>query len=180
MMPLAKGFICIGDPLNKPNTNYFIISLGIIGSLVTLFGLSQNPAELYYVCGSTLLFITALYFRLFFFIALEIILIAGHGAILLGIGSILQIALPILLCVQLLIFYYLSNQLTNVFILTGISGIAVLSIGFSYENQWVFFIGSSAVAIYAFYAATKSKVALLWAILNTLFAIIAIAKISLT
>lgn len=178
MTQLAKGYIYVGEPLNKPNQSHLIILAGIIGSLVTLFGLNQNPAQLYYVIGSSLLFATALYFRLLFFIALEIILIAGHGAILLGIGSILQVALPILLCLQLLIFYYLSGQLTNAFILTGISGIALLSIGFSYENQWVFFIGSSAVAIYAFYAAITNKIALIWAFLNTLFAIISIIKIT--
>jgi len=180
MMPPVKGFIYIGDRLNKTWTHFFIILSGVIGALITLFGLTQNPPQLYYVLGSSLLFITALYFRLYFFVALEIILIAGHGAILLGIGSILQLALPVLLCLQLLIFYFLSDQLNNVFILIGITGIAILSIGLSYANEWIFFIGSSAVAIYAFHAALKNQVALLWALLNTLFATIAIATICLT
>ncbi len=103
---------------------------------------------------------------------------AGHGAILLGIGTTLQLALPVLLCIQLLAFYFMSGQLNNIFLLIGITGIAVLSVGFSYENQWIFFIGSFSIAIYAFYTAYKGKtITLLWAILNSLFALIAICKL---
>ena len=111
--------------------------------------------------------------------ALEIILLSGHGAILLGIGTVLQLALPILLCVQLLVFYFLSGRLNNIFLLIGIAGIAVISIGFAYENQWIFFIGSAFVAIYAFYNVQRHRVSLLWAVLNVLFALIAITKIAL-
>ncbi len=138
----------------------------------------QTPAQKYYVIGSAFLLITSIHFKLIYFIALEIILMAGHGAILLGIGTIIQLALPLLLCLQLLTFYFLSGQLNNFFLITGILGIAILSIGFSYENQWIFFLGSFFVAVYAFYTVYKGKpVALLWAILNSLFAIIAILKL---
>lgn len=110
--------------------------------------------------------------------ALEVIIMAGHGATLLGIGSALQWALPVLLCAQLLFFYFMSGQLNNIFLILGIMGIAILSIGFSYENQWIFFLGSSLIALYAFYMAYKEKsINLLWAILNTLFALIAILKL---
>ena len=106
---------------------------------------------------------------------------AGHAVILLKIGNMLQLALPILLTLQLLTFYFLSGQLNNLFLLIGIAGIAFLSLGFSYENQWIFFLGGSAVAIYAFHCTYKGKkIALLWAILNTLFALIAILKLIYT
>ncbi len=136
------------------------------------------PAQVYYVIGSILLLLTSLHFRLIYFIALELILIAGHGAILLHIGNTLQIALPVLLSLQLLIFYLLSGQLNNFFLLIGISGIAFLSIGFAYENQWVFFFGSISIAIYAFYCTFQGKsITLLWAVLNSLFALIAVYKL---
>ncbi|WP_231950716.1 hypothetical protein [Legionella spiritensis] len=96
---------------------------------------------------------------------------------MLHIGPNLQFALPVLLCLQLLIFYYLSGQLNNFYIVIGIAGIAVLSVGFAYENQWVFFSGSSAVAFYAFHRSAKQSIALLWAIMNSLFALIAVAKL---
>ena len=179
-MRLLKGYIYVGDHhLNTRHKNFFYIAIGILGSLVTMYGLSQSPeaAQIFYVIGSSLLLITSIYFRLFYFIALEIILIAGHSTILLKIGTILQLALPSLLCVQLLVFYFLSGRLNDIFLIIGIIGIAFISAGFAYNNQWVFFFGGAAIAIYAFYSARRNPVSLLWAILNSLFAIIALFRI---
>lgn len=176
MMPPQKEFTYDGKVPISTHNKLFVL-LGILGSIISLLGLIKMPAQLYFVAGSTLLLFTALHFKLVYFIALELILIAGHGAILLGIGPALQFAIPILLCVQLLFFYYLSGQLTNLFILIGIAGIALLSIGLAYENQWFFFCGGSAVACYAFYNTSSKRASLIWAILNCLFALIAILKI---
>ncbi|WED44408.1 hypothetical protein [Legionella cardiaca] len=164
--------------MNIKRQDQLFLLIGIIGSCILLLGLTNTPAQKYYVIGSALLLLTSIHFKLIYFIALEMILMAGHGAILLGIGTTLQLALPILLCIQLLSFYFMSGQLNNIFLLIGIAGIAVLSVGFSYENQWVFFIGSFSIAIYAFYTAYKGKtITLLWAVLNSLFALIAILKL---
>ena len=146
--------------------------------MVLLFGLSQDDAQPYYVLGSMLLLFTSLHFRLIYFIALELILIAGHGANLLHFNSNIQFALPILLSTQLLLFYLLSGQLNNFFLFVGILGIALLSIGFAYANQYVFFLGGLSIAIYAFYTTYCGKsITLLWAVLNTLFSLIAIYKL---
>lgn len=151
---------------------------GIIGSAILFLGLTQAPAQLYYVIGSTLLLFAAIHFRLVYFIALELILIAGHGAGLLHIGKTLQIAMPIMLTIQLLAFYFLSGQLNNIFLLIGIAGIALHSVGLVYENQWIFLFGSIAITTYAFYTVSNGKkVAWLWAILNTLFALTAVYKL---
>jgi hypothetical protein len=164
--------------IKKIKDSLFLI-VGLLGGFILLLGVTHTPAQKYYVLGSALLLITSIYFRLIYFIALEMILMAGHSVILLGIGSILQIALPILLCIQLLLFYLMSGQLNNIFLIIGVTGIAVLSVGFAYENQWIFFIGSLSIAIYAFYTAFQGKtVTLLWAILNSLFAVIAILKLA--
>lgn len=162
---------------SKLKDKLFLLS-GVLGACILLLGLTKTPAQIYYVIGSVLLLLTALHYKLIFFIALEMIIIAGHGAFLLRIDSTLQLALPVLLTIQLLVFYLLSGQLNNIFLLIGISGIAILSAGFAYENQWVFFLGSISVAIYAFYCAYQGKsITLLWAILNTLFALLAILKL---
>ncbi|WP_058522430.1 hypothetical protein [Legionella birminghamensis] len=157
--------------------DYFFLLVGIAGAIITLYGFTQFNAQAYYVAGSSLLLITAIYSRLVFFIALELILIAGHGAILLGIGSILQFAIPVLLCIQLLTFFYLIGQLNNIYLLIGIVGIGSLSIGFAYANDWIFFIGGVSLAIYAFSIVKKNPLVLLWAILNSLFALIAIINV---
>lgn len=165
--------------VNSNIKDILFLLAGIVGSIILFIGLATAPSQLYYVVGSTLLLFTSLHFRLIYFIALELILVAGHSATLLHIGTALQIALPILLTVQLLAFYFLSGQLNNIFLLIGIAGIALHSVGFVYENQWIFFFGSLSIAIYAFYVAFKDKkIALLWAILNTLFALFTIHKLT--
>lgn len=157
--------------------DHLLLLTGITGAIITFAGLFTAPSQIFYVLGSTLLLITASKARLIFFIALELILIAGHGVVLLDIGPVTQLTLPILLCLQLLFFYFLSGQLNNGFLLIGIAGIAALSVGLSYVNQWIFLFGSSAVALYSLYYARKNKLALIWGVLNTLFAATALYKL---
>lgn len=162
---------------SKLKDGLFLLS-GIVGSCILFIGLVQTTPQLYYVIGSTLLLFTALHFRIIYFIALELIIIAGHAASFLHIGTAMQIAMPSLLTLQLFAFYFLSGQLNNIFLLIGIAGIAFHSVGFAYENQWIFFFGSLSIAIYAFYAYYKGrKIALLWAILNSLFTLTAVYKL---
>lgn len=157
----------------------YIIS-GIFGSLILLYGNTQDFPQPYYIFGSLLLLITAVHFKLLYFIALELILAAGHSAILLGLGTNAQHALPILLCFQLFIFYLMIGKENSILLLIGIVGIALLSIGFAYNNQWIFFSGSSFIAIYAYYSAYKGRyAAYIWAILNTIFSLIALYKLFL-
>lgn len=162
--------------VNSHNNAY--IALAIIGSVINLYGNIQSFPQFYYILGSLALLITAIHFKLIYFIALEIILSAGHTALLLGVGRYTQLALPILLCTQLFIFYLMIGKENTLLLLIGIVGIALLSCGFSYNNQWIFFIGGSFVAIYAYYNAYKGLYAsYIWAIMNTLFAFSAFYKL---
>ncbi|WP_392537281.1 hypothetical protein [Legionella sp. 227] len=164
------------------------IFLGVIGSLIIVYGLLKyfgtTPPKLYsqlhYFIGGVALLITAIYFRLLFFIALQLILIAGHAAILLGSGPYTQFFLPILLCCQLLTFYLMFGKESSVFLILGIFGIALLSMGFAYNDKWIFFSGSTFVAIYAYYSGYKGLYAsYIWAILNTVIALLALYRIIL-
>ena len=177
-MPLLKEFYFAGNSMNRNGQSPLYLLAGIIGALFAIYTLREEAPQIYYVIGAALLLTTAIYFKLIYFIALELILIAGHGAIFLGIGPVLQVVIPILLCVQLLIYYLLSGQLKNIYRLMGAIGIALLSIGFGYKSQWVFFFGSLLVAIYAIYQVYRGhKVALLWGILNMVFVLNAAFKI---
>lgn len=163
-------------------TNYFYtnryILLGIIGAFIILFGHWQVYPQAYYIIGSSALLVTAFHYQLLYFIALELILIAGHTAILLGLGYYILLTLPIFLCLQLLAFYLILGKQYNFFLLIGILGIALLSLGFNYQNQWVFFSGSLGIAIYAYYCGYQGLYpAYLWAILNTLFTVLAFYRI---
>lgn len=160
--------------------NYYdrYIALGIIGALIILYGQTQNHPQIYYIAGSLGLLITAIHYKLIYFIALEIILVAGHSAILLDVGRYTQVALPVLLCLQLLIFYLMIGKENSIFLLIGIVGIALLSIGLSYNHQWIFFSGSLFIAIYAYHSGYYCNYpSYIWAILNTIFALLALYRI---
>jgi hypothetical protein len=154
------------------------IALAVFGAIIDIYGTFQHFPQIYYICGSIAMLITAIHYRLFYFIALELILTAGHSAIVLGVGPYTQFSLPILLCLQLLIFYLMMSKENSIFLLIGIIGIALLSVGLAYDNQWIFFIGSTSIAVYAYYSGAKGRhAAYVWAVLNTLFAAIALYKL---
>ncbi|STY29205.1 Uncharacterised protein [Legionella wadsworthii] len=164
------------------------IFIGLIGSLIILYGLliyfGTTPpklhSQLYYFIGGLALLLTAIYFRMLYFIALQLILIAGHAAILLGSGPYTQFFLPILMCCQLLTFYLMFGRENSVFLILGIFGIALLSMGFAYNDKWIFFSGSTFVAIYAYYSGYKGiPPSYIWAILNTVIALLALYRILL-
>lgn len=175
MKPLPKAFTSSGK--RDLQLGLFFYTLAITGALVSLFGTTQHPPQPYFVLGSLMLLMSAMHFRMPYFIALELILLAGHGAILLGIGRKLQLALPILLCFQLTVYMLFSGQLHNKFTLLATIAIALLSIGFAYNNQWVFFVGSSFIALYAFVLRNDSPPALIWSGLNAGFSFVALARL---
>ena len=168
-MPSQKAFYSVGS-LNISQIKIILFLLiGVIGAGFILYGFTQQLPQIYYVLGSSLLLITAIYFQFTYFVALELIVLSGHGAILLGIGPVLQLLIPLMLCLQLLVYYLLSGEL-RIFRFIGISGIALLSIGFSYENVWVFFFGSLGISIFALYQVFRGQyAALLRAILNLVY-----------
>lgn len=182
MMQWLRAFTLSGNKTDCHLGSTLMLFVGILGACLTVFGnLYSTAPQFYYVPGSILLLISANYFKLFYFIALEVILLSGHGTILLGIGPKLQVALPLLLSFQLLVFYILSAQLNNLFIFLGIIGISILSIGFAVQNQLIFLIGGISIAAYSFYLyfAQHTKPALIWAVLNSFFALSALCKIIL-
>ncbi len=159
---------------------YRYVFLGILGALAILYGHFFSFPQAYYILGSLTLLITALHYNLIYFIALELILCAGHTAILLDVGFYTRLALPVLLSFQLFVFYIMLGKENNLFLLIGVIGIALLSLGFSYNNQWIFFYGSFFIAIYAYYLGGKGIFpAYIWAVLNSIFAIVALIKLSI-
>jgi len=163
--------------LNTKTKEYFIISIGVLGAIIILLGISIN-SDIDYVLGSTLLLITAFYYKCTFFIALEMIIIAGHGAALLGLGHSSQIILPILLCIQLLFYYLLSGKLNDIYLIVGIIGIVFLTMSLSFGNVLYILLGSIGTAIYSISQVFKGKsIALIWAVLNVIAIFVTIYKI---
>jgi len=155
--------------------------IGILGGLLLCYGLicAESPAKpYYYAAGSFLMLVTAINFRILYFIVLEVILLSGHGSALLKLSPVISVSLPILLCIQLIIYYLLSKTYRDFYLFIGVIGIAIISIGFIVNNQLVFLIGSSFISLYAFFLYCKGiKIALLWATVNAIFALVALVKL---
>ncbi len=163
--------------MSKKTKEYLFITIGVIGALIILFGISVN-SHINYVIGSSLLLLTAFYYKYTYFIALEMIIIAGHGAVLLGLGHNSQIILPILLCIQLLFYYLLSGKLNDIYRIVGIIGIVLLTMAFSFNNILYILLGSIGVAIFSINQVIKGKtIAIIWAILNIIAIFVTLYKI---
>lgn len=145
--------------------------IGLIGGLLLFSGKFNATPQYIWIFASMMLLVCAAHFKLVYFIALELILIAGHLAILLGLGNYLQMSLPILLCFQLIVYYIISDYWRDFFVIPGVIGIAILSIGFAQEESIYFLTGSILIATYAFAEARNKPAALIWAYINTLFTI---------
>ncbi|KTD75016.1 hypothetical protein [Legionella waltersii] len=164
--------------MTKSSYDLRYLTLGAFASLIIIYGHMQITPQKYYVTGSILLLYVAIHYKLYYFIALELILGAGHSAILLNIGPYTQFALPLLLCTQLLVVYLLIGKENNFFLFIGILGIALLSIGFAYNNQPISLLGSCGIAIYGYYSAFNDQpAAFIWAILNTIVALFSLYNI---
>lgn len=148
---------------------------GIIGSAILVYAvifIDTASVHTFYAIGSALMLVTALRFKLNFFIALETILLSGHGASILQINPLVAVSLPILLSIQFIIYILLSGLLTTIFPIIGTIGIACISVGFIVNNQLIFFIGGLSIACYGYYLSLNGKpVALLWAVTNAIFTI---------
>lgn len=153
--------------------------IGIPGAFIVLYGQHSELEQLGYISGSAVLMMTAAWYKQFYFVAMELIQIAGHGASFLNVGVYIQFAIPLLLTIQLLIYYFMTGPLNTVFVVIGIVANCLLAIATSYENQWVYVIGGAGIAAYAYYCvfSKKQKICYMWAILNTIFALTALYKI---
>lgn len=159
--------------VNKTIQDIFVIVLGAVGSVIVLLGQIKTFGTPCFIAGSLALLITALYFRLTFFIALELIILAAYGSHYLQLAPLLQFIIPILLCVQLLAYYMLSGRLNNIFIIIGMIGISLLVVGYVYQQILITEFANLFIAFFSFYTAyNKRSVALIWAFLNTTIFII--------
>ena len=159
-------------------TKDLFIALGFIGAIIILYGATQNHTAIYYLIGGVALLTTAVYFRLLYFIALQLILFAGLSGMALGSGPYTLFYLPILLCFQLFIFYIMYSKENSILLMLGIIGIALLSIGFAYNHSWIYLIGCVFVATYSYYSGYKGMYAsYIWALLNTFLAFLTLYRI---
>lgn len=149
--------------------------LGIPGAIIILYGQHVELPQLTYISGGLLLLMTAAWYKQIYFVAMELIQLAGHGANFLNIGLFIQYAVPLLLSIQLLVYYCMTGPMNNIFLFIGVLANCLLALAFTYDNSWIYLFGGAGMAAYAFYCVFKENQAIcyIWAILNTVFALTA-------
>lgn len=154
--------------------HYVNIAIGVIGMLIACYGnLIHNAItqKWCYLIGAILLFISSILERQKFFIILQIIITAGAAIAFAPIFPWQKAAVPISLSVIAIIYFIVSKQLKDPLTALGCLGIVLLAAGYAVTNPIIFFFGSFILMIYAFISYRRGvAIALIWAILNALFA----------
>ncbi len=178
------------SPYNEPIGDQMAISgkikpgmvLGIAGMLISSAGALAGPSTLQkclFLSGACLLISTSVIERHRLYIWLQAIVIAGTLAAFMPAGQWAKAAVPlcggaIFAIASLPILRRNPNEIL------GAAGVLALSAGFAVSHPAVYLLGALLVSIYSLVEYRRgSKIALLWLILNSVFAataLVALAK----
>jgi len=164
--------------------NHFVnIAIGVLGMTVIIYGnfvSSVTPQKICYLLGGLFMLTTALLERQQFFSVLQVIIVAGTAMALTWFHPAIKASVPILLGVVGSAYFLRRGELKDPLAIVGCSGILFIAVGYAISLPVIYFLGGSALAIYAFSLFFRGeRIALLWAVLNTLFALTALRLIFL-
>lgn len=157
--------------------HYCNIAIGVLGMLIASYAnlLSHGDTQkLSYLISAVLLLLSSILERQKFFIALQIIIVSGTLIAFAPIGVFLKASVPILLSMFAIIYFIATGQWKDRVTGFGCLGIAILAVGYAVTNPVIYFLGAFILAIYSFISYRRGiTIALVWAILNVMFAITA-------
>lgn len=148
--------------------------LGIIGMFIACYGNLSHDINLQkwsYLIGAFLLLISSSLEKQKFFIILQIIIISGAAVAFAPFPPFYKAAVPIILSILAIIYFIASKQLKDPLTAFGCAGIALLAAGYAITDPIIFFLGSVVLMLYSYLSFRRGvRIALLWAILNAVFA----------
>jgi len=162
--------------------NYWVnLVIGIIGMAIACYGnllpYSETQKTCYFV-GALLLLISSILEKQLFFIVLQIIITSGTGIAFAVWIPTFKATIPIILSLLAIVYFTKRGQLQDKTTILGIIAIAVLAAGYAVTKPFVYFLGAVLLMAYSFISFKQGiKIALLWAILNAVFAITAILNL---
>lgn len=156
----------------------------VIGVTFTLIGHHYGYVELrwlFFSIGALCLFFTAVCENQVLLAMLQLILLAGAGAMYANFNIIFRTALPILLSIQTMVFFVLTGKSRDFETIIGCLGILCLALGFTTHNQVISFIGGAAITAYAALLVRQGfRLAGFWIVLNAYFTLSAILNLFTT
>ncbi len=157
--------------------HYVNLAIGVVGMLIASYGNlvhQLNTQKWCYLIGALFLLLSSLLEKQKFFIALQIIIAAGAAVAFTAYPPLYKAAVPIVLSILAIIYFIASKQLKDPLTAFGCLGIVLLAAGYAITNPIIFFLGSFVLMIYSYGSFRRGvSIALLWAILNALFAVTA-------
>lgn len=155
--------------------------IGIIGMLIASSGNLLTEAILRKECfliGAILLLISSLLERQLFFILLQIIIVVGTAIAFTSLSPLYKTLVPIVLSIIAIIYFISQGLLKDWLTFIGCLGIAFLAAGYAITEPVIYLLGAVTLMIYSFGSYRRGvTIALLWAILNAVFALTAIIAV---
>jgi len=164
-------------PLSLPKPKWSSIQIGTIGLLCAIIG-NLYPATMLqkhlYLAGGVLLLISALLEKEEYFITLEVVVIISAFLAYLSGYNELKMAVPLFLSLMSIAYLYYRKLLGSALSFLGVAGLVFLGLGYATLNPVIYFAGGLVLTLYSTLSYFKGVgIALLWAILNAVFAMTA-------
>lgn len=165
-------------PLRQSKLKWSSIQIGALGLLCAIIG-NLYPATMLqkhlYLAGGVLLFISALLEKEEFFITLEVVVIICALLAYLPEHGQLKMAVPLLLSVFSVAYLFYRGLLGSALSLLGVAGLVFLGLGYATLNPLIYLAGGIVLTLYSAISYFRGvRIALLWAILNAVFAVTAL------
>lgn len=156
--------------------------IGVIGMLIVLVGVYLTGREKLqkhcFLWGSVLLLVPALMVYDKVFISLETILILGAVVAFTPFKKYIKAVIPIILGIAALGWMYATNAFADWSSFAGAAGFLTLAVGYAISHPLIYLLGSLCLIVYSTAGwLAGSNIALIWLILNIVFAIGAIKQL---
>lgn len=167
-----------GSTINKSSIS---LSIGLIGMLIVICGTLISTGltqKILYLVGAVFMLSSAAMERQTFLVILQVVIVSGTVVAFTHWPYLAKSIIPIAFSIAALFYFYFTGALRDRVTQIGCGGLMAIALGFANSDPIIYFIGGTLLAIYGFGSYKRGiKIALLWAILNAIFALTSLVAI---
>jgi hypothetical protein len=164
--------------MSKLNVNLLI---GLVGMLIVIGGTLISPGttqKVLYLIGAVFMLVSAALERQLFFVILQVVIVVGAAVAFTHWPILVKAMVPLAFSIAALIYFYFTEALHDRLTQVGCGGLIAIALGFANSSPIIYLIGGVLLAIYGFWSFRRGvKIAMLWAILNSIFALTSLVAI---
>ncbi|MFN7098538.1 MAG: hypothetical protein ACK4PR_13440 [Gammaproteobacteria bacterium] len=155
--------------------------IGLVGMLIVIAGTLVSAGmtqKVLYLVGAVLMLTSAALERHSFLVILQIVIVSGTVVAFTSWPEFIKAMIPIMFSIIALLYFYFTHALEDWITRIGCAGLIAIALGFADSNPFIYLIGGVLLAIYGVGSYRRGvKIALLWAILNAIFALTSLVAI---